>query len=61
MRQLIEQRERKKNIPKVLIELRMAHYEQKRKDKIKLLREVRTKISKIYSHNIGKTNNYRGG
>jgi hypothetical protein len=40
VRQMIEQRERKKNVPKVLIEIRMNHYEEKRKDKIKLLKEV---------------------
>jgi len=37
---MIAQRERKKNIPKVLIDIRMAHYEEKRKEKIKLIKEV---------------------
>lgn len=40
VREIIAQRERKKNIPRVLIDIRMAHYEEKRKEKIKLIREV---------------------
>jgi hypothetical protein len=37
---MIAQRERKKNIPNVLIEIRMKHYEDKRKERIKLIKEV---------------------
>jgi hypothetical protein len=37
---MIAERERKKNIPKVLVEIRMAHYEEKRKKKIRLIKEV---------------------
>lgn len=40
VREMIAQRERKKNIPKVLIDIRMAHYEEKRKQKINLIKEV---------------------
>jgi hypothetical protein len=40
IKEMIAQRERKKNIPKVLIDIRIAHYEEKRKEKIKLIREV---------------------
>lgn len=42
VREMIKERERKKNIPKVLIDIRMAHYEEKRKDKIRLIKEVST-------------------
>lgn len=44
VREIIAQRERKKVIPKVLIDIRMAHYEEKRKEKINLIKEVITKI-----------------
>jgi hypothetical protein len=37
---MIAERERKKNIPKVLVEIRMAHYEEKRKEKLRLIKEV---------------------
>lgn len=40
IKEMIAQRERKRNIPRVLIEIRMAHYEEKRKEKIKLIIEV---------------------
>lgn len=40
IKEMIAQRERKKNIPRVLIEIRMAHYEEKRKEKIRLIKEV---------------------
>jgi hypothetical protein len=42
VREMIAMRERKKNVPKVLIEIRLAHYEEKRKAKIKLIKEVRS-------------------
>ena len=48
---MIAQRERKKNIPKVLIEIRMAHYEEKRKEKIRLIKEVRIKCIIKYQTN----------
>ena len=40
IRQQIAERERKKNVPKVLIDIRLQHYEEKRKAKIKLIKEV---------------------
>ncbi len=37
---MIAERERKRNVPKVLVEIRMAHYEEKRKDKFRIIKEV---------------------
>jgi hypothetical protein len=37
---MIAERERKRNVPKVLVEIRMAHYEEKRKEKFRILKEV---------------------
>lgn len=58
MREMIAQRERKKNIPRVLVEIRMAHYEEKRKAKLKLIKEV---IKKRFYHclRIGALDNHR--
>ena len=41
VREMIAQRERKRNVPKVLVEIRMKHYDEKRKEKIRLIKEVR--------------------
>ena len=41
VKEMIALRERKKNVPRVLVEIRMAHYDDKRKAKFKLIREVR--------------------
>lgn len=38
---MIAQRERKKNIPAALVEIRLAYYEQKRKERFRLIKEVR--------------------
>ena len=40
VREMIALRERKKNVPKVLVEIRIQYYEEKRKAKLKLIKEV---------------------
>jgi hypothetical protein len=40
VRQQLVERERKPNIPKVLIDMRMKHNEEKRREKIRLIKEV---------------------
>lgn len=43
VRKLIAQRDRgKRAIPQVLVDIRMKHYEDKRRDVIRLIREVRS-------------------
>lgn len=43
VRKLISQRDRgKRTIPQVLVDIRMKHYEDKRRDVIRLIREVRS-------------------
>lgn len=37
---MIMERERKKNVPKVLVDIRMSHLEDKRKAKFRLIKEV---------------------
>lgn len=41
VREMIASRDRKKQVPQELVDLRMQHYENKRKEKIRLIKEVR--------------------
>jgi len=52
VREMIAQRERKKNVPKVLVEIRMAHYEEKRKEKFRLIKEVSLLSFRLFTQDI---------
>ena len=45
VRERIMQRERKKTVPQVLVDMRMQYYADKRKEKLKMIKEVRLLFS----------------
>jgi nucleotidyltransferase/DNA polymerase involved in DNA repair len=58
VRKRLAEREKKKNIPQVLVDMRMQHYEEKRKQKLALIKEVTLK-RKILFWKIGTIDNNR--
>ena len=52
---MLAEREKKKNIPKELIQIRLEFYEKKRRQKIDLIKEVNIEINCL-----GEANDYRG-
>lgn len=44
VRHIIAERERKRNVPQVLVDIRVQHYEDKRKEKIRLIKEVSVEL-----------------
>ena len=55
VKEMLAEREKKKNIPKELIQIRLEFYEKKRRQKIDLIKEVNIEINCL-----GKVNDYRG-
>jgi hypothetical protein len=46
---MIAERERKKNVPQVLVDIRLQYYKDKRMEKIKMIKEVTYSIFTIIS------------